>query len=179
MVNLYIGITDYEWFRFLSVLPGVDEVNFWQPGGRTNFQALRPGELFLVKLHAPRNFIVGGGVFARADILPTSLAWEAFGTSNGASSLTEMRRRIAFYRGIQNDPRDDYRILAAAFSRNRSFLRKISGSWCRLLGLRTFSKVANTTPTRRMADGYGKQLWTTQPCRRSWPSRRHAMVSQP
>jgi putative restriction endonuclease len=110
VVKLYVGITDYEWFRFLSALPGVDEVNFWQPGGRTNFQALRPGELFLFKLHAPRNFIVGGGVFARADILPTSLAWEAFGTSNGASSLTEMRRRIAFYRGIQDDPRDDYRI---------------------------------------------------------------------
>ena len=45
MVNLYVGITDYAWFRFLSALPGIDEVNFWQPGGRTNFQALQPGEL--------------------------------------------------------------------------------------------------------------------------------------
>jgi len=84
-------------------LPGIDEVNFWQPGGRTNFQALRPGELFLFKLHAPRNFIVGGGVFARADILRTSLAWEAFGASNGAPSLAEMRRRIVFYRGVPDD----------------------------------------------------------------------------
>ena len=50
MVNLYVGITDYDWFRFFSALPGIDEVNFWQPGGRTNFQALRPGELFLFKL---------------------------------------------------------------------------------------------------------------------------------
>src|SRR5258708_15182400 len=98
MVNLYVGITDYDWFRFFSGLPGVDEVNFWQPGGRTNFQALRPGELFLFKLHAPRNFIVGGGVFARADILPTSLAWEAFRVSNGAPSLFEMPRRIGFDR---------------------------------------------------------------------------------
>ena len=81
MVNLYVGITDYEWFQFLSALPNVDEVNFWQPGGRTNFKALQSGELFLFKLHSPRNFIVGGGVFARADILPTSLAWEAFGIS--------------------------------------------------------------------------------------------------
>jgi len=31
MVNLYVGITDYDWFRFLSALPGIDEVNFWQP----------------------------------------------------------------------------------------------------------------------------------------------------
>ena len=97
--DLYVGITDYEWFRYLSALPGVEEVNFWQPGRQlADFRALQPGELFLFKLHAPRNFIVGGGVFARADILPVSLAWEAFGLSNGASSLLEMRKRIAFYR---------------------------------------------------------------------------------
>jgi len=53
MVNLYVGITDYDWFRFLAALPSVEEVNFWQPGGRTNFRALRSGELFLFKLHAP------------------------------------------------------------------------------------------------------------------------------
>jgi len=63
MVNLYVGITDYDWFRFFSALPGIDEVNFWQPGGRTNFQALRPGELFLFKLHAPRNFILDVGAW--------------------------------------------------------------------------------------------------------------------
>jgi len=110
MVNLYVGITDYEWFHFLSALSSVDEVNFWQPGGKTNLRALQPGELFLFKLHAPRNFIVGGGVFARADILPSSLAWEAFESSNGAASLDEMRRRIAFYRGEAFDPRQDYMI---------------------------------------------------------------------
>ena len=110
MVNLYVGITDYEWFRYLSALPSVDEVNFWQPGGRTNFKALQPGELFLFKLHAPRNFIVGGGVFARSDILPVSLAWDAFGTGNGAASLAEMRKRIAYYRKQADDPRQDYTI---------------------------------------------------------------------
>jgi putative restriction endonuclease len=93
MVNLYVGITDYGWFRFLSALPNVEEINFWQPGRRTNFRALHAGELFLFKLRAPRNFIVGGGVFARADILPTSLAWDMFGVSNGAASLPEMRER--------------------------------------------------------------------------------------
>jgi putative restriction endonuclease len=110
MVNLYVGITDYDWFKFLSAQPSVDEVNFWQPGGRTNFKALEPGELFLFKLHAPRNFIVGGGVFARADILPLSLAWDAFGTNNGAPTLLEMRKRIAFYRNQADDPRQDYMI---------------------------------------------------------------------
>ncbi len=41
MVNLYVGITDYDWFSFLAAQDGVDEVNFWQPGGRINFQAWR------------------------------------------------------------------------------------------------------------------------------------------
>jgi putative restriction endonuclease len=90
-VNLYVGITDYEWFRFLSATSAVEEVNFWQPGGRTNFNALQSGELFLFKLHSPRNFIVGGAVFARAEILPTSLAWEAFGTMNGAPPISPRR----------------------------------------------------------------------------------------
>jgi putative restriction endonuclease len=74
--------------------------------------------LFLFKLHAPGNFIAGGGVFARADNLP-SLAWEAFGTTNGAASLVEMRKRIAYYRGQADDPRQDYttgcRILTQPF----------------------------------------------------------------
>jgi putative restriction endonuclease len=108
VVNLYVGITDYDWFGFLSALPNVDEVNFWQPGGKTSFKALQPGELFLFKLHAPRDFVVGFGVFARADFLTTFLAWEAFGQSNGAASLDDMRRRIARYRKEAYDPRQDY-----------------------------------------------------------------------
>ena len=68
-------------------------------------RALEPGELFLFKLHAPRNFIVGGGVFAYENSLRCSLAWEAFGESNGASSLGEMRARIAKYRRVVFDDR--------------------------------------------------------------------------
>jgi putative restriction endonuclease len=121
MVSLYVGITDFDWFKFLSGQPSLDEVNFWQPGGRTNFRALQPGELFLFKLHSPRNFIVGGGVFARADILPLSITWDAFGTRNGTLTLQEMRRRIAFYRKEPDDPRQDYligcRFLTQPFSR--------------------------------------------------------------
>jgi putative restriction endonuclease len=85
-------------------------INFWQPGGKTKFKALHRGELFLFKLHAPRNFIVGYGIFATASILPVSIAWDAFGEGNGASSLEEMRRRIGFYRREQVDPRQDYMI---------------------------------------------------------------------
>ncbi|MDT8396978.1 MAG: HNH endonuclease, partial [bacterium] len=61
--KLYIGITDGDWYRFLSRRPDLDEINFWQPGGSRRFRALKPGELFLFKLRRPNDFIVGGGYF--------------------------------------------------------------------------------------------------------------------
>jgi len=32
-MKLYVGVTDNDWYHFLSRLPNLDEVNFWQPGG--------------------------------------------------------------------------------------------------------------------------------------------------
>ncbi len=49
-------------------------MNFWQPSGRGRFGALRPGEPFLFKLHAPFNVVVGGGPFLWADSFPAWLA---------------------------------------------------------------------------------------------------------
>ncbi|WP_420969584.1 hypothetical protein [Bradyrhizobium sp. B120] len=63
-----------NWFDQSASAPH-DEVNFWQPSGTTQFRALQPAELFLFKLHAPNNFIVGGGIFGHASIAPLSLAW--------------------------------------------------------------------------------------------------------
>jgi putative restriction endonuclease len=57
MVRLFVAVTDKSWFDQLSASAPHDEVNFWQPSGTTQFRALRPGELFLFKLHAPNNFI--------------------------------------------------------------------------------------------------------------------------
>src|SRR5215813_7902605 len=102
-MRLYVGVTDNDWYRFLGQLTKVDEVNLWQPGGSHLFKALRPGELFLFKLHSPQNFIAGGGFFTHASILPVSLAWEAFGEKNGAASFTEMRSKILQYRGSNSD----------------------------------------------------------------------------
>ena len=76
-ISLVVAVTDDDWFEMLRQQPGLTEVNFWAPSA-ANFRALRPGELFLFKLHAPRNVIVGGGVFTYANALPCSLAWEAF-----------------------------------------------------------------------------------------------------
>lgn len=97
-MNLYIYPTDWGWFDFLRQKPGLDEVNFWQPGGAGQFRALRPGEPFLFKLHSPRNYIVGGGFFARSSLAPLSLAWDAFEEKNGVSSLKGLQLAIAKYR---------------------------------------------------------------------------------
>lgn len=102
-INLVVAVTDFEWVNTLRAQPHLTEVNFWAPSGAT-FRALEPGELFLFKLHAPHNKIVGGGVFAYATTLPVSLAWESFREANGARSPHEMRARIAKYRKV--DPRD-------------------------------------------------------------------------
>lgn len=131
MVNIFVGVTDQDWFDFLSARQ-VEEVNFWAPSGRTNFRALRPGELFLFKLHSPNNFIVGGGVFSHASRLPLSIAWEAFGEKNGVASSSEMRRRIGRYRA-DADPRTDptigCRILTRPFFWPRDLWIPIPASW--------------------------------------------------
>jgi HNH endonuclease len=109
-MQAYVGITDYAWYQLLASRPHLEEVNFWQPGGKSVFRALQPGELFLFKLHAPRHFVVGGGFFAHASRLPVSIAWEAFGEANGAQSLVEMRARIEQYRRAPAQPHEDYTI---------------------------------------------------------------------
>jgi putative restriction endonuclease len=94
----------------LSSLSGIDEVNFWQPGGHQVFRTLSPNEPFLFKLHSPRDYIVGGGFFAHSTILPISLAWNAFGEKNGTRSLEEMRARTEKYRRKAPNPGEDYQI---------------------------------------------------------------------
>ncbi len=106
-VRLIVAVTDGDWFDQLRQYAVLPEVNFWSPSD-LSFRALRPGELFLFKLHSPNNFIVGGGVFAHANSMPCSLAWEAFKEANGARSLAEMRTRIAKYRKIKPNDRDDF-----------------------------------------------------------------------
>src|SRR5271156_6070937 len=108
-INLVIAVTDGDWFETLRGQPNLSEVNFWAPSA-ANFRALEPGELFLFKLHAPRNVIVGGGIFAYATALPCSLAWAAFGEANGARSAQQMRARIARYRRVAPPDRSDFPI---------------------------------------------------------------------
>jgi putative restriction endonuclease len=122
-IRLIVAVTDGDWFDQLRQQPNLSEVNFWSPSA-TSFRALQPGELFLFKLHSPNNFIVGGGIFAHANTMPCSLAWEAFKEANGARSLSEMRSRIARYRRVRPDEREDFvigcRVLTQPFFFDRA-----------------------------------------------------------
>lgn len=99
-MKLYVGITDSDWYNIVKE-ERCDEVNFWKPGN-ANFRALQENELFLFKLHAPQNFIVGGGFFVRFSQLPIYLAWDAFGTKNGTKTLDQLYQRIEKYRSRNN-----------------------------------------------------------------------------
>jgi putative restriction endonuclease len=109
-MKAYIGVTDFGWFDILRNLPYLEEVNFWQPGGKQLFKALQPNELFLFKLHYPVNKIVGWGFFAYSTLLPISLAWESFGKKNGANNLTEMQQRVGKLRHQSKNHLTDYTI---------------------------------------------------------------------
>jgi len=152
-MKFYIGITDYDWFNFLSSLPDVDEVNFWQPGGNKIFRTLNPGEIFLFKLHSPHNYIVGGGFFAHSTILPVSMAWSAFGITNGAISIEEMRGRIEKYRR-QTPQTEDYKIgcilLTQTFFFKQSLWIPVPENW---------SPNIVQGKTYDLSDGYGRRLW--------------------
>lgn len=97
-MRLFVAVTDNDWFALHSATSRVDEVNFWRPSPEATFKALSPGELLLFKLHAPENYIVGGGFFTRFLQLPVNMAWEVFAEANGVRSLAEMRARIGHYR---------------------------------------------------------------------------------
>jgi hypothetical protein len=96
-LRFFVGITDRDWFDFLSGLDGLDEVNFWQPSGNVQFRA----EPFLFKLHNPDDFIVGGGFFSHFTILPASIVWKAFGEKKRS---TNRRRDEGTSRSLQADP---------------------------------------------------------------------------
>jgi HNH endonuclease len=101
-----IAVTDNDWFTFLRRQEGIDEVNFWLPSDRNTFRALEPGELFLFKLHAPLNYVVGGGIFVKYTRFPYRWVWNTFGPKNGAATLDEMKRRIERYRRAPIGPND-------------------------------------------------------------------------
>lgn len=152
-IRVVVAVTDSDWFDSLRNRHDLAEVNFWAPSG-ASFKALQPGELFLFKLHAPRNFIVGGGIFAYANSLPCSLAWEAFGEANGASSLAAMRAHIQKYRHSDPNDRVDFpvgcRILTQPFFLDEPNWIPVPEDW---------SPNIVTFKTYSTSDNAGMRLW--------------------
>lgn len=99
------------------------------------FKALSEGDLFLFKLHSPRDYIVGGGFFVKFAFLPSSLAWEAFGIANGANSLFELNQRIYKYKKTNHfsdpDPQIGSIILSMPFYFEENDWIPIPKSWNR------------------------------------------------
>jgi putative restriction endonuclease len=151
-MKFYVGVTDNKWFGFLASRKS-DEVNFWRPGGSGSFQAIPPGAPFLFKLHSPDNFIAGGGFFVSHSNLPLSLAWEAFGEKNGASSLDSLRTLIEKFRS--NKPPEHDPVIGCTILANPFFLRR--EDW--------IPAPSNWAPSIVQGKGYeseeriGAQLW--------------------
>jgi putative restriction endonuclease len=100
-MEYFIGNTDFEWFNFLRN-KNPEDINFWQPGGKLRFHAIKPGGPFLFRLKSPINKISGIGFFSSHSLLPIDFAWEVFQQRNGVDSLDKFRNKINDYRASDN-----------------------------------------------------------------------------
>jgi len=103
-LKFYIGVTDNNWFNYLSEIKP-DDINFWQPGGG-KFKVISPGAPFLFKLKSPNNVIAGVGFLSSHTLLPLTMAWDTFGNRNGCETYGELYKMISRYRSdkIEMDP---------------------------------------------------------------------------
>lgn len=97
-MKFWLGNTDFKWFNYLR-REKREDINFWQPGGKTPFKVLEPGAPFLLRLKAPYNVIAGVGFYSSHAFLPLSVAWDMFGERNGVSTFNEFSAIINRYRG--------------------------------------------------------------------------------
>lgn len=97
-MRYYLGVTDWRWYDYLR-RNSPEDVNFWQPGGKTAFRALEPGGAFLFKLKSPYNAIGGIGFFVAQSQVPLSVAWDTFQQRNGFETFEQFRAAIQRIRG--------------------------------------------------------------------------------
>ncbi len=100
-MKFYVGVTDNEWFDYLSKI-NPEDVNFWKPGGTLSFNAIPAGAPFLLKLKSPNNAIGGIGFFSSHSFLPISAAWEIFKDRNGAPTFLKFQENIRRLRSSNN-----------------------------------------------------------------------------
>lgn len=101
-MKFYLGVTDNNWFKFLSAI-NPEDINFWQPSGSVSFKLLQPGAPFLFKLKSPLNVIGGIGFFSSHTFLPMSIAWDTFKNRNGCNSYIEFSKMILNYRSDKSN----------------------------------------------------------------------------
>lgn len=171
-MNLFLALTDKDWFRFLRGRPELDEVNFWQPGGGRHLRQIGRGAPFLFKLHAPEHFIVGGGFFLHSSTQnPLSRAWEAFGEKNGAASLPELRSRVLEHRSDRHpDPLIGCLILCDPFFLSRENWIPADAYWAR--GTRQGRYLD-------MGSGIGRELWDRIEARRATTDLQPGTIAEP
>ena len=107
-MRIFVGVADAQMTELFRKRH-FDEVNFWTPS-TAGFRALKPGDLFLFKTHAPDEKIVGGGTFARFAVLPVDLAWHVFGQKNGMRSYEAFAEKIHRYRVKNGIPQENPQI---------------------------------------------------------------------
>lgn len=128
-MRIFVGVTDNRWVEFLAARRP-DEVNFWRPRSKHGFKAISAGEPFLFKLHAPHDYIVGGGFLVRHTLLPVSLAWKAFEEKNGVPDPAALLRRVAeLGRRQELDPLIGCTILAEPFFFERDGWVPVRSEW--------------------------------------------------
>lgn len=194
-MKLYVGITDADWFRYLSER-NAEEMNFWRPSTTSQFKILEPNELFLFKSKHPENKIVGGAFFARHTTLPFDLAWKAFDDANGMPDIQRFRNKIQLLRRDQEcNPIIDCTILTQPFYLSRDNFIDPPTDWPSIIvtgksheiapgseGLRLFEQaqrafallpdLQEASREDAMVDRYGKDLLVRPRVRRSGSSRR-------
>ena len=100
-MKFYVGVTDNEWFDYLSKI-NPEDINFWKPGGTLSFNAVPSGAPFLLKLKSPNNAVGGVGFFSSHSLLPISVAWDIFENRNGAPTFSKFQDNIKRLRNSSN-----------------------------------------------------------------------------
>jgi putative restriction endonuclease len=119
-MRFYLGVTDTNWFNFLSKI-NPEDVNFWRPGGLKNFKIISSGAPFLFKLKTPINAIGGLGFFSSHTYLPLTITWDTFGIRNGCDSLSGLSKMIL---GHRNDHTDINPVIGCTILTNPIFFKK-------------------------------------------------------
>jgi putative restriction endonuclease len=161
-MKFWVGVTDKKWFEFLRAR-APDEVNFWQPSARRRAAVLDPGAPFLFKLHAPSNFIVGGGFYVRYSALPARVAWDAFGVKNGVADYGGLRRRVEQYRAerVVGDPEIGCNVLNRPFFWSEQEWVPVPATWARNI-VQGKSYSINEPEGRKLWDAVAERLQRTE-----------------